>query len=263
MMSGPSGRTDLRRVREAELLGNVTWPCREEEAMGGWLLREGRGHTRRANSVLPDGDGPGELDSVVDRIRDWYESRGVEPCVKITPLAPDGLDDFLMDRGWAKFTPCHVMSRDLQRFTATVPGEMVERPALDPDAVGCHATWEGQSPRARSLEEEILGRMPHARWMGLEQEGSLRGVVLVSTTGRLAHLYSLVIDPSHRAMGLGRRLVAGCLQRLASEGFERAYLQVMEDNDVALALYTSMGFTRVHDYHYRVVARSASWSPAR
>jgi ribosomal protein S18 acetylase RimI-like enzyme len=59
-------------------------------------------------------------------------------------------------------------------------------------------------------------------------------------SGRLARV---AVAPSSRGRGHGRALVTAALERARSLGIESMTLNVSEDNEPALRLYTSLGFT--------------------
>jgi N-acetylglutamate synthase len=61
---------------------------------------------------------------------------------------------------------------------------------------------------------------------------------------------ALQVAPGHRRRGLGRTIMAALLAWGAERGAETAYLQVLGDNEPALALYGSMGFRTHHAYAY-------------
>ena len=58
------------------------------------------------------------------------------------------------------------------------------------------------------------------------------------------------VAPEHRRQGLGRTIMAALTAWGAEQGATTAYLQVLGDNDAALAMYASMGFTTHHAYAY-------------
>lgn len=65
--------------------------------------------------------------------------------------------------------------------------------------------------------------------------------------------YVVGVSPARQGQGLGRELMNAGLARLASRGIRMAHLYVEGDNAAALALYTSLGFTRRSiDVQYRV-----------
>jgi ribosomal protein S18 acetylase RimI-like enzyme len=58
--------------------------------------------------------------------------------------------------------------------------------------------------------------------------------------------------PSSRGQGIASAVLGAGARWAADQGATRLYLQVEEDNEAALGLYTRAGFTRSHGYHYRI-----------
>ena len=71
------------------------------------------------------------------------------------------------------------------------------------------------------------------------------GFVLARAAGGEAEILTLAVTPSARGKGLGRRLLQVAINRAQEMGCETMFLEVGADNPHALALYASMGFTRV------------------
>ena len=64
-----------------------------------------------------------------------------------------------------------------------------------------------------------------------------------STDPELGEIFVIGVDPSRQGTGLGRALVVGGLASLAERGVTRGMLFVDADNEGALRLYGSLGFT--------------------
>ena len=58
------------------------------------------------------------------------------------------------------------------------------------------------------------------------------------------------VEPAERGRGLGLLLMAHLLDWGAERGATTAYLQVLDDNTRAFALYDGLGFTVHHTYQY-------------
>ncbi len=72
----------------------------------------------------------------------------------------------------------------------------------------------------------------------------LAGLVVTTEVARgTAHIAQVVVDPTVRRQGLGRRLLLAAASRAASLGAKRLTLIVDEQNAAARALYASLGFT--------------------
>lgn len=97
---------DIRRLEERAAR---TWPAEAALPQNGWLLRASDGTTRRANSELTAGDGPSG-DGWLEHIEVFYRERELTPIFQMSDGSPHGLDELLERRGYAKETPCVVMT---------------------------------------------------------------------------------------------------------------------------------------------------------
>lgn len=58
-----------------------------------------------------------------------------------------------------------------------------------------------------------------------------------------AELMLVAVLPRDRGRGLGRRLVAGAMQKARQRGAHKIFLEVRDGNSAALGLYESLGFS--------------------
>jgi ribosomal protein S18 acetylase RimI-like enzyme len=80
--------------------------------------------------------------------------------------------------------------------------------------------------------------------------GACRGFVAFycnDLNTRQAYITLVLVDPRHRASGLGRALVTAVLEICRQRGFATCRLEVRTDNDAANSIYRSMGFRPVED----------------
>ncbi len=66
---------------------------------------------------------------------------------------------------------------------------------------------------------------------------------------------SVEVAPEHRRQGLALRVMAALAEWGAEQGATTAYLQVLADNDPALALYARLGFRTHHVHRYLAAPR--------
>jgi ribosomal protein S18 acetylase RimI-like enzyme len=86
---------------------------------------------------------------------------------------------------------------------------------------------------------------PSERTLIVEWSGSPVGTLRVRRDEDDARVYGFVIDPARQGQGIGRAALRRACQQLRADGARRIGLEVDVDNDRALGLYTSVGFTPV------------------
>ena len=68
------------------------------------------------------------------------------------------------------------------------------------------------------------------------------GAVLCGHDGRRGYIYHLAVDPAYHGLGIGRRLIAECLEGLKRAGLERANILVAKDNPRGLEFWRRSGW---------------------
>ncbi len=108
--------------------------------------------------------------------------------------------------------------------------------------------------------EDLAARVnsPHGPTLVVELDGAAVGTLSLTREGDDARIYGFVIDPSWQGRGLGREALRRACQQLRADGARRIGLEVAVDNDRALALYTSLGFTPITTEDYFALPLSQS-----
>jgi ribosomal protein S18 acetylase RimI-like enzyme len=103
---------------------------------------------------------------------------------------------------------------------------------------------------------------PRDRTVVVELSGSPVGTLRLRRNGDDAGIYGFVIDPARQGRGIGRAALTRACQQLRADGARRIGLEVDVENDRALTLYTSVGFTPVttEDYYALPFVLGASTS---
>ncbi len=96
-----------------------------------------------------------------------------------------------------------------------------------------------------SLRLDLLFNPAARYWAATTNTGKLVGYISCWLAGREAELIKLAVAPAWRRQGLGRRLIEHLLDYLAATSVEKLFLDVRENNQAALALYSKMGFQAV------------------
>ena len=120
------------------------------------------------------------------------------------------------------------------------------RPGQPSDAaaiLALEALFPGDRMSARSVRRFL--RVPTAQVLVAEgDDGSVLGnlIWLRRRGSRRARIYSVVVAPQARGLGLGRRLVETMQRQALAAGCDTATLEVRADNAAARALYAALGY---------------------
>lgn len=261
------------------------WPAPETEWLSGWLLRAAAGYTKRANSVLPLRDPGMPLDQALSRVQHWYADRRLPARVQVPLPARASLDAALHLRGWKAEAPTVVQTTPIEvladRTRAGLPtcqdaavGHRDE--AADTATVGAVSLDALPSARWLSAYHRSLGSMPtsdsaelldvaakimtaaaHPVFAMLEIGGEVTAIGRAVVDDGWLGITALEVAPSFRRRGLATRVLAAIARWGTEHGADSAYLQVMEGNGGALALYRRLGFWTHHRYQYRVWRESS------
>lgn len=71
-------------------------------------------------------------------------------------------------------------------------------------------------------------------------------MAVVARRGDEARLAAFALRPTYRGQGVGRQLMTSLLAALRGQGVRRMWLEVIRDNQAAVALYRSLGFEVRH-----------------
>jgi [ribosomal protein S18]-alanine N-acetyltransferase len=94
--------------------------------------------------------------------------------------------------------------------------------------------------------EQLLGAKETLADGALDGKGRiLFGFILSRLAGGEAEILTVTVDPAQRKMGIGAKLLAAHLARLAAARVKILFLEVDENNVAGRALYARFGFKRV------------------
>jgi N-acetylglutamate synthase len=225
-------------IRATEHAAALAWPGVEHQWLDGWLLRAAGGYTHRGNSAVPLGV---ESDmSALPSIVDWYGSRGLTPWLSVPdrvlrlPDVAAHLETVVMVRELAAGEPGAAVTLMptpdeawLQLYRRDVPVDVLTA------VVGGQVVFASISDAAVG-RAAVTDSLDGSRWLGMS---------------------AVRVAEEQRRRGHARALCAALMAWGADRGATRAYVQVLVDNTVGIALYESMGFAVQHRSRY-VDARS-------
>ena len=116
-------------------------------------------------------------------------------------------------------------------------------------------TWRrlsGRNQHAEILRSLLNAISTPSAYVIARTDGQSVGCARAVVSGSILGLFDLMVDPKHRGQGFGRGLLEARLNWGFEQGARLAYLQVMANNEPALALQRKYGFSESYRYWYRV-----------
>lgn len=253
MSEGKRHSRDLPMVRRFEAAGFRAWPATSVQYDGAWAVRLTGGHpAKRLNSVNPlDPGDDANLRERIARAARRFAAYGRPLIFRMSPLSARRIGEHLDAEGWRRFNESLVMRARLD--DALVREALHQIPLKDMGRFINAAIAIGNlDPALRpGLSEVISAIQPEAGLFVLEEGGEPVSTAICVQDGDLAGLFEVATEESMRGKGYGRRTLLSALKWARARGAREAWLQVDADNETAIGLYRSMGFSEAYRYHYR------------
>jgi N-acetylglutamate synthase len=239
-----------------ESVAAAGWRPAETASLGGWVLRADGGFTGRANSVLPLRAPGVPLEQALTRAREWYHERGLPLLLMVPSEARRLLDAELGERGWPIDHGALVMAARLDFVRAGGrPGPEVRMDAAPDDAwLARYRNGTASDDRARAL----LTRHDRVVFASVRDGGRCVAIGRAVVDEGWLGVTAVETDPALRRSGLASAVMAALWAWGRRHGATRSYLQVGDDNEPAIAMYTAQGYWVHHDYRYRLDPDDAS-----
>lgn len=238
-------------VREVERRAFAAWPAEVVREDAGWLLRHTPGvRRRRSNSAVPPVSE--EADTSIDEVEAFYRERDRPPMVQLSGVAHRRLDALLAGRGYRLDAPTSVLTArtaDVVAATRPAPVELAERPD------GWLETFAelDEHTDSATVGAKVLSRVAApAAFVRVTRDGRDAGMGLFAADAGWAGVFSMATRPYLRGQGIATAILGAGARWAAEHGLSRLYLQVEDDNEAAIGLYTRAGFSRSYGYHYRI-----------
>lgn len=246
-------QNDLPLVRRLEAVGFRAWPAASVVYDGSWQVRLTGGHpSKRLNCLVPlDPSDHRDMAARLDKAGKRFEAHGRRLVVRETPLAPPQLLDHLAGEGWRVFETADVLTVDLTRLE--LPDTLDYLPSHDIGRfIDVSLAVEGDDVSLKPALVEILNSIKPPSGFFMKQdpvEGPV-AVALCVQDNDLAGILSFAVAKTHRRGGIGTEIFSSALRWARISGARTAWLQVVSNNEPALALYRKFGFRKAYEYRY-------------
>ncbi|MEU9805367.1 GNAT family N-acetyltransferase [Mycobacterium sp. NPDC050853] len=224
-----------RDIRSAQRAASFAWPGIEHDWVDGWFVRASGGHTHRGNSAVPL-DHSASPSSLGD-VGAWYSERELPTLLCLPDRLAHPPDELITSDETV------VMVRDLDDSNATSPP--FEPSAPSSDWLALHGDNHPQAvPVLTAVVDGLLD------FAAVTDDDSTVAIARGAVTEGWLGISCVRVAEAHRRRGLAGQVCNTLLGWGAAQGARRAYVQVRAENNAALALYPTLGFTEQHRYRY-------------
>ena len=227
----------------------------EQTEYDGWELRFTHGFTGRANSIQIKGPSTIAPDEKLAYCEKEYASRGLPCLFKLTEADRDFIS-YLEQRGYTAVKPTDVMILELSdRNTACDEAAVLEDVRFSSGPEGWfepYFEFEGlQDPVQQKLTKEIHAKVSVDKiYIRLMEGDRVAAVASLAMEKGYSLLHNVVVAPAFRGKCLGKKLCLAAILKSKECGASHIYLQVMQNNPVAVSLYRKLGFEKQYTYYY-------------
>jgi N-acetylglutamate synthase len=231
-------------VQDLYDLTEATWPSARKWQQNGWTLRDGAGGGKRVSAATRAG--PGADIAVAEAAM-----RGMDqPPLFMLREGEEDLDAALEARGYAVVDPVNIHVCPVAQLT-DIPLPRVSAFAIwEPLAIMKEIWAQGGIGPARLA---VMERAAHktaifGRWN--ERPG---GVAFTAIHQGRCMVHAVEVLPEQRRNGLAAWMMRRAAFWAAEQGADTMAVLCIQANAGANALYSSLGFEIVGQYHYRLL----------
>lgn len=242
-------------IKQIEDMSLNAWPSHKMELYDGWILRFSYFYTHRTNSVEQFGASTLTWREKIPYCEEVYKRLGTPAIFKISPLVSEDFDYVLENRGYKIEHVTNVMTLDLEEANLNVSYDDVTFSDDIPDE------WIYSLFDLKEMDNQIHRKVVPSMYRAILKETLCARVVVngeIVATGLgifdrdYIGIYAIHVREDFRRKGFAKQICTCLLSEGKARGAQNAYLQVVDGNDKARALYESLGFKLVYSYHFRV-----------
>jgi ribosomal protein S18 acetylase RimI-like enzyme len=187
--------------------------------------------------------------ALLDAARPLWRERGYHPVFLVTSRNTDAGKAFALHHGGTPDHSEHAMVLSGDPADAPPGPDVRLRPATNDDA-GYMRELLTEGFGYVPTDEDLSRDSASARTLMVEVDGNPVGTIRLTDEGGAGGIYGFVVDHARRGQGIGRAALRQACLMLRTRGASTIGLEVAVENEHALGLYTSVGFTRVQTEDY-------------
>lgn len=242
-------------IKQIEDMSLNAWPSHKMELYDGWILRFSYFYTHRTNSVEQFGSSTLPWREKIPYCEAVYRRLGTPAIFKISPLVSPDFDYVLENRGYQIEHITNVMTLELNNTATEILSDKVQ--------ICEHISqkWIESLFALKKMTNPIHRAVVPSMYQAILKETlcasiTENGEIVATGLGILDRdyigIYAIHVREDYRKRGYARQILGSLLLKGQKKGAQKAYLQVVEGNHPARALYEAFGFRYFYTYWFRV-----------
>jgi len=232
-------------------------PALQTQFYDGWILRftSGYSYTNRANSVnlLYPSKFKIDINTKITECEKRYFEQGLSAVFKITDDADAEFDKLLENKEYKMISPTYLMTTDMILFQ-NISKDCVLSNQIENDWLEDYFKLGKYIDNKKiSIAKQVFANIKTDVLCGrLVKNGITAACGLCVIERGYTGLFNVVVDELYRGKGYGKELCESLLTAAKNLNVHTAYLQVLQENQIAMNLYMKFGFKTIYSYWYRV-----------
>ncbi len=246
-------------IQTLEQLSLNAVPSQKTLLYDGWVVRLSDGITKRANSINPLFDSQKlTLEEKINFCENLYQQHNLPTIYKLTKQAyPKNIDKILSDKGYLLIDKTSVQTYDLTKEINLVePFQNITinfQPNFNELWLDNFLQFNQYSTAKKQGFANILKSIALPTiFISIQHNDKQIACGVGVLEGGFIGLFDLAVASQYRGQGYGRLLVEQLLNYGKAQNCHTAYLQVVQDNNIARNLYQNIGFVEQYQYWYRI-----------
>lgn len=242
-------------IKQIEDMSLNAWPSHKMELYDGWILRFSYFYTHRTNSVEQFGISTLPWREKIPYCEAVYRRLGTPAIFKISPLVSPDFDYVLENRGYQIEHTTNVMTLELNNIATEILSDKVQI------SEQISQKWIESLFDLKKMTNPIHRAVVPSMYQAILKETlcasiTENGEIVATGLGILDRdyigIYAIHVREDYRKRGYARQILGSLLLKGQKKGAQKAYLQVVEGNHPARALYEALGFRYFYTYWFRV-----------
>ncbi len=243
-------------IQKIEELSMNALPALSTVFLNGWILRFANGYSKRANSVNPIYPCSTDIEKNIEICESLFRKNHLATVFKLTECTEAyKIDEILQGKGYVYEAKTNVMFKNISKFQIKEQSKknaVIYKEFKDDWFEAFVHMNQISYPNAVTLHKMLQCIVPDTYYGYILEDGKIAAVALGVAERGYVGVYDVGVHKEKRRRGLGMKIMENLIYTALQDGCTHSYLQVIDSNEEAKALYEKLGYEKQYSYWYRV-----------